>query len=122
MATDDAQRFTSWKLDWIDALTIGAKGPELRIAVHLLQRCNAESGQLNPSIAYIAHMLDCDEKSVRRSIARLRAMGVLSATRRSRNDSYRYRFLDEWMQTTLEVEKRLGLEWKAKRLLSSGQI
>lgn len=111
----DLKKFSSWKFNWTDALLVGAEGPELRIAQFLLQCCNAGSAQINPSMKYMAHMLNLNVRSVERAVGRLEEMGVLVCRRNSRHQSYQYSFQDEWMEAALQVRLRLSLEWQAKK-------
>ena len=112
----EAQNFTTWKFRWLDALLVAVEGKELRIALYLLQRCNAGSKQINPSMRNVAHMLNLEVRSVERATARLVTMGVVSRTRSRRQDSYRYEFVDGWLALTEEVERSLREEWQGKRL------
>lgn len=112
----DAQGFATWKFKWINAMLVVIEGKELRVALYLLQRCNAGDKQINPSMKNMAHMMNCDVKSVERAAARLVEMGVVRRWRFRRKDSYNYEFLNDWLLMASDIEQRLRDEWQGKRL------
>lgn len=91
----DAHRmFATWKLDWINALMIGAEAREFRVAVCLLQFANSKTRLIFPSQARIAALLGCSERAVRRGIAQLVTDGWLEALRPNRHFANSYRFVE----------------------------
>lgn len=115
MASDDAQPFASWKLDWIDALTIGVEGRDLAVAIHLLQCQNRDTGIINPSQQRIALILGCSLRSVERAINHLARDQVIAITRYRRRDSVRYAFLEPWKEQWLPVKRKRESDWRDLR-------
>jgi hypothetical protein len=112
------QTFTSWKLDWINALSIGTRNGEFLIGVALLQHADATTRIINPSQARLAYIFDCSVRSIERAISALVARGVMKAVRRHRQTSNHYRFVDAWKDEMLAIKAARESELKQKRRIS----
>jgi len=111
----DLKSFTSWKLDWINALMIGVEHREFRVAVCLLQHANRETKLIMPSQRRIALLLGCSVRAVERAIGKLVADGWLRAVRRNRQMSNQYHFVEARREAMIDLRQYREDEWEIIR-------
>jgi DNA-binding MarR family transcriptional regulator len=115
MSDDNLKSFTSWKLDWVDALMVGVGHREFRIATCLLQHANGSTRLINPSQGRIAKILGSNATSVKRAITKLAKDGVIERVRHNRQRSNIYRFSDTWKGAMMDLKAQREDEWREER-------
>lgn len=120
MEDEEIKSFTSWKLDWINALMIGVDHREFRTAVCLLQHANRETKLIMPSQQRIALLLGCSPTAVKRAIGKLVRDGWLKVVRFNRQMSNQYRFVEAKREAMVDLRQFREDEWQVLRRKSEG--
>ena len=102
------RKFTSWKLEWMRAVRCHplAASTDVRIAETVAQHINQHNRQARLRIDTIGDEINKSERTVLRSLANLRALGLLDWKRRA-NKSSVFWLLDDKIATITNRHKRL---------------
>lgn len=111
----DAKSFTSWKMDWINALMIGVGPREFRVAVCLLQHANSRTKLIMPAQARVAKLLGSSTKAVERAVKELITGGWIEVTRTNRQRSNHYQFVEAKRMAMIDLRQSREDEWEVIR-------
>lgn len=108
---EEARSFTSWKMDWINALMIGVDHREFRVSVCMLQHANRKTKLIKPAQHRIAILLGCSVSAVERAISVLVKSGWLEITRRNRQSSNHYQFVEAKRTAMVDLRQSREDAW-----------